>query len=131
MPYEDREYFQKLSTARFDLAGGGGAALDAVGESLEYLGGLIVRQRKEPGDGLLGPVQRFCFENDASDEDLDLGRRADHRQAGDHGHPEAGGDERLHGAVVVGGERHPRVEADRPAGVPDDGEPGGVSSAVT
>jgi predicted dehydrogenase len=24
-------------------------------------------------DGLLGPVQRFCFENDASDEDLDPG----------------------------------------------------------
>jgi cytochrome P450 len=58
VPYADREYFQKLSTARFDLDAGGGAALDAVGESLEYLGGLIVRQRKEPGDGLLGSLIR-------------------------------------------------------------------------
>jgi cytochrome P450 len=58
VPYADREYFQKLSTARFDLAGGHGVALDAVGESLGYLGGLIERQRREPGDGLLGSLIR-------------------------------------------------------------------------
>src|SRR5690242_7028377 len=31
VPYADREHFQKLSTARFDLAEGGGAALGAIG----------------------------------------------------------------------------------------------------
>src|SRR4051812_35647396 len=41
VPYADREYFQKLSTARFDLDEGASASLDAVGESLAYLGGLI------------------------------------------------------------------------------------------
>ncbi|WP_312034338.1 cytochrome P450 [Actinoplanes sp. TBRC 11911] len=58
VPYEDREYFQKLSTARFDMAGGAGVSLDAIGESLSYLGGLIEAQRREPGDGLLGSLIR-------------------------------------------------------------------------
>ena len=58
VPYEDREHFQELSTARFDLVGGTGASLDAVGGSLAYLGDLIERQRREPGDGLLGSLIR-------------------------------------------------------------------------
>ncbi|WP_433291353.1 cytochrome P450 [Actinoplanes sp. CA-030573] len=58
VPYADREYFQKLSTARFDLAEGAGASLDAVSESLGYLGGLIEQQRREPGEGLLGSLIR-------------------------------------------------------------------------
>ena len=58
VPYDDREYFQKLSTTRFDLAEGTNASLDAVGESLTYLGGLITEQRKNPGDGLLGSLIR-------------------------------------------------------------------------
>jgi cytochrome P450 len=58
VPYADREYFQKLSTTRFDLADGATASLDAVGESLAYLGGLIERQRREPGEGLLGSLIR-------------------------------------------------------------------------
>ncbi|HEX9999828.1 MAG TPA: cytochrome P450 [Actinoplanes sp.] len=58
VPYADREYFQKLSTARFDLAEGAGVSLDAIGESLSYLGGLITEQRRNPGDGLLGSLIR-------------------------------------------------------------------------
>jgi cytochrome P450 len=58
IPYDDREYFQKLSTARFDLGDGAYASLDAVKESLAYLGGLITEQRARPGDGLLGSLIR-------------------------------------------------------------------------
>ncbi len=58
VPYADRDYFQKLSTARFDLAGGAGVSLDAIGDSLAYLGGLITEQRRAPGDGLLGSLIR-------------------------------------------------------------------------
>jgi cytochrome P450 len=69
VPYADREYFQKLSTARFDLAEGSGAALDAVGESLGYLGGLIERQRRAPGEGLLGSLIR-AHGDDIDDREL-------------------------------------------------------------
>jgi cytochrome P450 len=58
VPYADRDYFQNLSTARFDLAEGAGVSLNAIGESLTYLGGLITEQRKNPGDGLLGSLIR-------------------------------------------------------------------------
>jgi cytochrome P450 len=58
VPYADREYFQTLSTARFDLGDGPNAAIDAVKESLVYLGGLITQQRREPGDGLIGSLIR-------------------------------------------------------------------------
>ena len=58
VPYADRDYFQKLSTSRFDLAEGAGVSLDAIGESLAYLGDLITRQRRDPGDGLLGALIR-------------------------------------------------------------------------
>jgi cytochrome P450 len=59
VPYADREYFQKLSTARFDMGDGAHtASLDAVGESLSYLGGLITEQRRAPGEGLLGSLIR-------------------------------------------------------------------------
>src|SRR5690349_14194345 len=51
VPYADRDYFQKLSTARFDMAEGAHTTLDTIGESLAYLGGLITEQRRNPGDG--------------------------------------------------------------------------------
>ncbi len=69
VPYADREYFQKLSTARFDLDEGASASLDAVGESLAYLGGLITEQRREPGDGLLGSLIR-AHGDDIDDREL-------------------------------------------------------------
>jgi cytochrome P450 len=69
VPYADRDYFQKLSTARFDLAEGAGVSLDAIGESLSYLGGLITRQRRDPGDGLLGALIR-AHGDDIDDREL-------------------------------------------------------------
>ena len=58
VPYDDRDHFQKLSTARFDLAEGGGAALGAISDALGYIGGLVDQQRRNPGDGLLGSLIR-------------------------------------------------------------------------
>lgn len=58
VPVADRAYFQQLSTDRFDLADGARASLDAVAESLAYLGGLITEQRRNPGEGLLGALVR-------------------------------------------------------------------------
>jgi cytochrome P450 len=52
--YEDREDFQRLGTARFDLFGGASASLGAMSESLTYLSEIVKKQRAEPGDGLLG-----------------------------------------------------------------------------
>jgi cytochrome P450 len=69
VPYADREHFQKLSTARFDLAFGAHAPFDAVAESLSYLGDLITRQRKDPGEGLLGALIRTHGE-DIDDREL-------------------------------------------------------------
>src|SRR6266487_1532100 len=42
--YEDREDFQRLSTARFDLFGGATASLGAISESLTYLLDVVRRQ---------------------------------------------------------------------------------------
>ena len=58
VPYDERERFQQLSAARFDLAGGAGVSLDAIGQALSYLSDLVVRQRAEPGDGLIGALIR-------------------------------------------------------------------------
>ncbi|OZM73060.1 cytochrome P450 [Amycolatopsis antarctica] len=54
VPYEDRAEFQRLSTARFDLFAGASASLGAISESLTYLLGIVEKQRRDPGDGLLG-----------------------------------------------------------------------------
>jgi cytochrome P450 len=54
VPYTDRDDFQRLSTARFDLFGGTNASLGAITESLTYLLDIVRKQRDSPGDGLLG-----------------------------------------------------------------------------
>ncbi len=56
VPYEDRDDFQRLSTARFDLFGGASASLGAISESLTYLLDIVRKQRENPGDGLLGQL---------------------------------------------------------------------------
>jgi cytochrome P450 len=56
VPYEDRDDFQRLSTARFDLFGGASASLGAISESLTYLLEIVRKQRLNPGDGLLGQL---------------------------------------------------------------------------
>jgi cytochrome P450 len=57
VPYSDRDDFQALSTARFDLAGEE-SPLDTIGTSLDYLQTLVVRERANPGEGLLGMLIR-------------------------------------------------------------------------
>ena len=58
VPYDERASFQQLSAARFDLAGGAGVSLDAIGQSLSYLRDLVSRQRATPGDGLIAALIR-------------------------------------------------------------------------
>jgi cytochrome P450 len=58
VPYPDRQQFQRLSGARFDIFGGAGTGLEAISESLEFMGELVRAQRTEPGDGLLGMLIR-------------------------------------------------------------------------
>jgi cytochrome P450 len=58
VPYDERDEFQALSTARFDLLAGATAAFDKISESLVYLRGVVERQRERPGDGLLGMLIR-------------------------------------------------------------------------
>ncbi|GAB3483972.1 cytochrome P450 [Amycolatopsis cihanbeyliensis] len=74
VPYEDRDDFQHLAEARFDLFGGAGASLGAISESLEYLRGVVRRQRESPGDGLLGMIIR---EHGDEVDDLELAGLAD------------------------------------------------------
>jgi cytochrome P450 len=56
VPYDDRDDFQRLSMARFDLFGGATASFSAISESLAYLTEVVKKQRAEPGDGLLGQL---------------------------------------------------------------------------
>jgi len=57
VPYSDRDDFQALSTARFDL-GAEVSPLDTIGTSLDYLQTLVLRERADPGEGLLGMLIR-------------------------------------------------------------------------
>jgi cytochrome P450 len=54
VPYAERDQFQRLSAARFDVGGGASPSLDAVSESLAYLEELVARRRREPDPGLIG-----------------------------------------------------------------------------
>lgn len=74
VPYEDRGDFQRLSVARFDVFGGAGASLGALGESLAYLRDLVNRQRAAPTDGLLG---RLVTEHGDEIDDEELAGLAD------------------------------------------------------
>ena len=69
VPYPDREAFGKLSGARFDIFGGAGTGLEAISESLTYMGELVKQQRKHPGDGLLGMLIR-TYGDDIDDREL-------------------------------------------------------------
>jgi cytochrome P450 len=74
VPYEDRDDFQRLSTARFDLFGGANASLGAITESLSYLKEVVRKQRESPGDGLLGMLVK---EHGDEIDDLELAGLAD------------------------------------------------------
>ncbi|GAA3839441.1 cytochrome P450 [Saccharothrix violaceirubra] len=58
VPYDDRDRFQRLAAARFDLFGGANSALGAISESLTYMKEIVERERAAPGDGLLGMIIR-------------------------------------------------------------------------
>jgi cytochrome P450 len=52
----DSAEFQRLSTARFDFAGGAVGSLDVIGESIGYLQEIVARQRVESGTGLIASI---------------------------------------------------------------------------
>lgn len=79
VPYADRDGFQALSTARFDL--GDDSPLDAISTSLRYLTGLVQAQRSDPGDGLLGMLIR---EHGDEISDRELAGLADGLLTGGH-----------------------------------------------
>jgi cytochrome P450 len=74
VPYEDREEFQHLAVARFDLFGGAGASLGSISQSLSYLLDVVRAQRDRPGDGLLGSIIK---EHGDEVDDLELAGLAD------------------------------------------------------
>lgn len=81
VPYGERSDFLRLSTDRFDFSAGPEASLDAVNESMAFLTELAVRERKNPGEGLLGQLVR-----DHGDEisDKELAGFADGLLTGGH-----------------------------------------------
>ncbi|MFR9804982.1 cytochrome P450 [Pseudonocardia sp. RS010] len=58
VPYAEREAFQEVATARFDLLGGASASLGAISDSLVFLREQVKKQRDSPTDGLLGMIIR-------------------------------------------------------------------------
>lgn len=74
VPYSDRDRFQQLAAARFDLFGGAGQALGAISESLEYMREIVQRERRSPGDGLIGMIIR---EHGDAVDDAELAGLAD------------------------------------------------------
>jgi cytochrome P450 len=69
LPVEDREPFRKLGHARFDISTGGAGVFGAMSESRAFLQEAVGRQRREPGDGLIGQIIRELGD-DVTDEDL-------------------------------------------------------------
>lgn len=56
--YEDRVEFLGHAHDRFDVSGDVLASIGAISQSLDYLEDLVARQRRDPGDGLLGALLR-------------------------------------------------------------------------
>lgn len=69
LPVEDRERFRALGHARFDITEGGTNVFGAMSESREFLQEAVGRQRKTPGDGLIGQIIRELGD-DVTDEEL-------------------------------------------------------------
>jgi cytochrome P450 len=74
VPESDRELFRQLGPARFDLSGGGAGVFSAASESREFLFEIVAKQRKDPGDGLIGSILR---EHGDEIDDIELGGLAD------------------------------------------------------
>ena len=74
LPGEDREGLRELVSARFDVTHGGQGSFGAVSESRKFLIESTARQRRHPGDGLLGDIIR---EHGDAISDFDLAGLAD------------------------------------------------------
>lgn len=74
LPDEERDRVRELTTARFDVTYGGAGALGAISGSREYLLDFTRRQRRDPGDGLVGQIIR---EHGDEISDFDLAGLAD------------------------------------------------------
>jgi cytochrome P450 len=74
VPESDRKLFRELGPARFDLSGGGPGVFGAASESREFLFEIVAKQRKNPGDGLIGSILR---EHGDEIDDIELGGLAD------------------------------------------------------
>jgi cytochrome P450 len=70
----DRDRFRALGPARFDLSGGGIGVFGSASESRDFLFEIVRKQRKEPGDGLIGSIIR---EHGDTIDDIELGGLAD------------------------------------------------------
>lgn len=74
LPVEDRERFRQLGPARFDLSQGGVGVFGSATDSRQFLFEMVAKQRKDPGDGLIGEILRA--HGDEID-DVELGGLAD------------------------------------------------------
>ena len=74
LPAVDRAAFRRLGAARFDLSKGGAGTFGAAAESREFLIDAVSRQRRDPGDGLIGALLR---EHGDELDDTTLGGLAD------------------------------------------------------
>lgn len=74
LPVEDRAAFHELGIARFDLSKGGAGVFGAATESRTFLIEAVRRQRRDPGDGLIGAL----LTNHGHDfDDVELGGLVD------------------------------------------------------
>ncbi|GAA5061057.1 cytochrome P450 [Thermocatellispora tengchongensis] len=81
VPYDERAEFLRLSTDRFDFSAGPEASLQAVNDSMAYLTELVARERRDPGDGLLG---RLIRDHGGEVGDRELASLADGLLTGGH-----------------------------------------------
>lgn len=61
--------FHRLSTARFDFAGGAVGSLDVIAQAIHYLEDVVARQRVEGGSGLIASILRE-YGDDVGDVEL-------------------------------------------------------------
>jgi cytochrome P450 len=109
VPRDEQEEFGALSANRFDLLESMLAPLDSAAASIDYLLGLIARQRADPRDGLLG---RLIREHGDDVDDRELAGLADGLLVGGH---ETTASMLALGTLVV------LQDPDRAAAVRDDG----------
>src|SRR5215207_6833805 len=74
LPVEEREKFRSMTSARFDVTGGGVGTVGAVAGSRQFLFEETARQRRDPGPGLIGQIIR---EHGDEITDFDLAGLAD------------------------------------------------------